>query len=179
LPDARNLKRKAEGPKLKAMPRQESDREDLMREATALVQRAELAIAGEPEPVTCGFRRDGSASLFFGMDPVYQFNTFFELRRAYVGGLLYKADQDRLVSLTRKRTAVETVLLRHVLSPEETSEFFTKMNERLMRLRSAAASGQWRVRAAVPQEGEVIDRIRQWLAALPASIRVAAGANVR
>jgi hypothetical protein len=161
------------------MPHQESDREDLMREATALVQRAELAIVGESEPVICGFRRDGSASLFFGPDPVYQFNTFLELRRAYVGGLLYKADQDKLVSLTRKRTAVETVLLRHELSPEETLDFFARMNEHLLRLRTAGRSSRWRVLAEVPPGGKVIEKLRQWIIALPTHIRVASGPNVR
>src|SRR5262245_38318908 len=72
------------------MARQESDREDLLREATALVERAELKVAGEPEPVTVGFRRDGSLSVFFGSVAVYQFNTAGELRRAFADGLLYK-----------------------------------------------------------------------------------------
>ena len=75
------------------MARRESDREDLLREATALVERAELTIEGFDEPIVVGFRRDGSASFFFGADPVYQFNTAFELRRAFVVGLLYKAEE--------------------------------------------------------------------------------------
>ena len=42
------------------MARRESDREDLLREATALVERAELTIEGFDEPIVVGFRRDGS-----------------------------------------------------------------------------------------------------------------------
>src|SRR5258705_63721 len=61
------------------MARQESDREDLLREATALVQRVELVVAGYDEPVVCGFRRGGSVSLVFGGEPVYQFNTANQL----------------------------------------------------------------------------------------------------
>ena len=43
-----------------------------------------------------GFRADGSASLFFADDPVYQFNTTGELRRAFVAGLSYKANGSQL-----------------------------------------------------------------------------------
>src|SRR6476469_7343231 len=86
------------------MSRQESDREDLLREATALVERIELRLPDQPESVVAGFRRDGSASFFFGQSPVYQFNSGRELRRAYRDGLLYKTDNGRLVEMRRERT---------------------------------------------------------------------------
>ena len=73
------------------MARNQSDREDLLREATALVERAELRISGWSEPVVVGFRRGGGASLFFGGKEVYQFNAGGELRRAFVAGRLIKA----------------------------------------------------------------------------------------
>ena len=66
------------------MAREEADREDLMREATALVQRAEFSAGGKP--VFVGFRTNGAASVFFDSDPVYQFNSNGELRRAFVAG---------------------------------------------------------------------------------------------
>src|SRR5690606_4241518 len=97
------------------MARQEQDREDLLKEATALVERVELAIDGMPEHVVVGFRADGCASFYFGPEPVWHFNTSQELRRAYVGGLLYKAEQGRLVSLQRNRTSGQVQLLRHEL----------------------------------------------------------------
>src|SRR5688572_18570527 len=65
------------------MARQEQDREDILREATALVERVELLIPEFPEPIVAGFRRDGSASFFFGADPVLQFNAQGKLRRAF------------------------------------------------------------------------------------------------
>src|SRR5688500_8421146 len=105
------------------MAQRESNREDLMREATALIERAELVLPGAAEPVVVGFRRDGSASFFFGADPVYQFNAAGELRRAYVGGLLYKAVSRHLVALRRERTETETILLSCELSGEETAHF--------------------------------------------------------
>src|SRR5687768_8047260 len=109
------------------MSRTESDREDLLREATALVERAELQVAGLGEPIVVGFRRDGAASFFFGADPVYQFNAAGELRRAYVGGLLYKAEQGELVALRRERTPAETALVRHDLSAAESTDLLAAL----------------------------------------------------
>ena len=87
------------------MSRSESDREDLLREATALVERVELSIPGYGESIVVGFRRDGSASFFFGQSPVFQFNSQRELRRAFRDGLLFKTDNGRLVEMRRERTA--------------------------------------------------------------------------
>ncbi len=66
------------------MARDESSREDLLREATALVERIELVPhATDPliaasdlfdKHIVAGFRRDGALSVFFGEDPVYHFN---------------------------------------------------------------------------------------------------------
>ena len=78
------------------MARIESDREDLIREATALQQRVEWAVPGEPEPVVTGFKRDGSLSVYFGQDPVYQFNPTGQLRRAYVEDFLFRTQGDTL-----------------------------------------------------------------------------------
>ena len=47
------------------MARQESNREDLLREATALVERVELHVPAFEEPIVVGFRRDGCASFLF------------------------------------------------------------------------------------------------------------------
>ena len=48
------------------MARHEEDREDLLAEATALVERAELVVEGAAESVVIGFRRDGCASIYCG-----------------------------------------------------------------------------------------------------------------
>jgi hypothetical protein len=120
------------------MPSRESDREDLLREATALVERAELKIVGHAEPIVIGFRKDGSASFFFGADPVYQFNSAGELRRAYIGGLLYKAERGHLVALRRERTATEVSLVRSELTAYETTAFLMTLGGRLTHLHKAA-----------------------------------------
>ena len=45
------------------MARREQDREDILAEATALVERVELQIAGETDPIVVGFRRNPATAL--------------------------------------------------------------------------------------------------------------------
>jgi hypothetical protein len=161
------------------MARHESDREDILREATALVQRAELTVAGCGEPVVVGFRREGAASVFFGADPVYQFNTANELRRAYLDGLLYKAERGKLIELRRERSEREVALVRRELSGPETADLLSKMQQHLNDLRAALAAGQVRLIAQVPENGQVVANINEWLTSLPAEMAVASAANVR
>src|SRR5262245_11539562 len=107
------------------MGREESDREDLLREATALVERIELApdFGHAGEHIVVGFRANGAASFFFGADSVFQFNAAGELRRAYCGGQLIKASRGQLVSLARQRLENETQLLSRKLTDDEQAKF--------------------------------------------------------
>lgn len=127
------------------MARTESDREDLIREATALKQRAEWDVPAEPGPVVTGFRRDGSLSVFFDQDPVYQFNPDGQLRRAYVDGLLYRTQGTTLAELRRERTESETTLVRRDLEQGELAEFANVMRTRLAGLRQSLRSGTARL----------------------------------
>ncbi len=120
---------------LTGMARQESDREDLLREATALVERIELApAAGDGKDVVIGFRRDGAASIYFGTDPAYHFNSSGELRRAYCDGLMYKAEHGQLVSLERIRRENEMQLVRRTLTDAKEAEFLATLLRRLREL---------------------------------------------
>ena len=161
------------------MARSESDGEDLMREATALVERAELRLAGAAEPIVIGFRRDGAASFFFGAEPVYQFNSAGELRRAFVGGLLYKAVKGRLVAMRRERTEAETLLVSRELPESETAAFLAAASQRLSGLQEALVRGEYEVTDQAPAEADAIRRIRQWLKSRPAAISIARAPNVR
>jgi hypothetical protein len=161
------------------MSRAESDREDLLREATALVLRAELLVAGQPEPVVAGFRRGGSASFYFGADPVYQFNAAGELRRAYVAGRLLKAEQGNLVALNRERTSGALELVRTELSPAEQAELLQRAQSRLRSLETALAAGEFELLGQVPAEEDVVARLGKWLQDRPDEIAVARLPNVR
>lgn len=155
------------------MARQESDREDLLREATALVERAELQIPGESEPVTVGFRRDGSLSIFFGGDPVYQFNTAGQLRRAYVAGLLYKAERGRLVALRRERTPAEVALVRRELTDTEAEAILATASSRLASLSESLQSGSFQTAGQIPVDRDIPGRARAWLHEHLASLAIA------
>jgi hypothetical protein len=154
------------------MARDETDREDLLREATALVERIELCATGfasasdnaASEHIVVGFRAGGELSIFFGADPVYQFNAAGELRRAYWDGLLYKAERGRLVSLERVRTASEVQIMRRNVSDEDTSDFLDRMRDRLHVLAADLATGNYQVIGQIPETADVLGRVRNWFA---------------
>jgi hypothetical protein len=148
------------------MARQESDREDLMREAVALVRRAEVTYPGRsPEdPVTLGFRREGSLAIYFGADPVYQFDPRHRLRRAYAAGQLYRTQGRTLARLTRERTPKETVLLRHDLEPDELEAFLRAARNQLTELRLAIEGNAAQVLAQIPSEGNLLPEVETFLA---------------
>ena len=150
---------------------EESSRENLLREATALVERIALRITtplaaprDRDDHVVAGFRANGSASFFFGEDPVYQFNSTGKLRRAYFGGLLFKATHRRLVSLQRVRQQSETQLLSRQLTDSEQLSFTGEMQTRLRELAGALKNNCFEVIGQVPAEADVLNRVRNWLA---------------
>ncbi|MDA1017654.1 MAG: hypothetical protein O3A00_24745 [Planctomycetota bacterium] len=113
------------------MAKSESDREDLMREATALVERIEFRISDEAQPIVAGFRRDGRFSIYFDADLVYHFDEQHRLRRAFVDGDLYRTQGTTLARLRRERTQSQTVLRSHDLSADELADFRTALMNRL------------------------------------------------
>jgi len=155
------------------MAREESDREDLLREATALVRRIEFRIPDHAESIVMGFRRDGAASIFFGADPVYQFNAAGELRRAFHDGNLFKAEQGRLVLLTRERTPTEVQLLRRDLDSAAAELFLAMMAAQLLAVRIAIAAGNVTVVGQVPPEVDLLPACSSELERLTASPRIA------
>ena len=148
------------------MSRDESDRENLLAEATALVERAEIVLE-DGRTIVAGFRRDGSFSVFFDAEPVYQFNARGELRRAYVDGRLIKAERGRLVALTRQRGEKQVELLRHDLDDAEAGQFLAAMTPMLSELAGLLYAGRYRLAGQDPPETDVVTRIRVWLASRP------------
>lgn len=150
---------------LTGMARDESDREDLLREATALVERIELEPSNAVgSRIVIGFRTADALSIFIDADPVYQFNTAGELRRAFVSGGLLKAERGRLISLQRVRLPHEVQLIRHDLTDEEQRTFLTEMYTRLHDLTGQLAAGRYTVIGQVPSDADVLNHVRKWLA---------------
>jgi hypothetical protein len=145
------------------MARDEQDRENLLAEATALVERVSLQIEGNTDVVLIGFRADDSASIYFGSEPVYQFTSDGRLRRALVDGLLFKAEHGRLVSLTCQRGANVVQLVRHELDERATRDFLADMRASLEALHHALCKGSVIVTGQVPEGTDLAARVRCWL----------------
>jgi hypothetical protein len=155
------------------MARDEADREDLLSEARALVERAEVIVSGFDGTIVLGFRRDGAWSFFFDGDPAFHFNARSELRRVFAGGRLIKAESNRLVAMDRQRTAEEVVLLSRPLSKDGQTRLLRELESRLAALQSAIENGQLEVVGQVPADGAVIEAARHWLANRSRPIRIA------
>ncbi len=134
------------------MARHESEKEDLIAEAIALVDRAEYsrtlqenAVADdelvECQLVTAGFRENGSFSIYFGQDPFYQFDADYALRRAYEGGFLFRSQGNTLAKLKRERSDQQTTLIRNDLNSTELNEFFDRMVEQLISFQNCLRDG--------------------------------------
>jgi hypothetical protein len=159
------------------MARSEQHREDVLQEATALVERVELWMPDHSHPIIAGFRRDGSASFFVGEDPVLQFNARGELRRAYDQGRLLKASAGHLVSMRRERDAEQVTLLSHELTTEETAAFCSRMLPLLIALRDSLRNGTARIARQVPAESDVSQRVLDWLNSLQEPLVIARRPN--
>jgi hypothetical protein len=160
------------------LARQEHPREDLIAEATALVERVELVLTAGGRHVVIGFRRDGAASIYFDHEPAFHFNTRQELRRAYVAGQLLKADRGHLVSMRRERNGEQVQLLSRELDAAETGEILDGLQQRLNTLAQQLDVGVYQVLGQVPAEADVIGRGRTLLSVLVYDPRIAQSPNV-
>ena len=160
------------------MAQEESPREDLLREATALVERIELGPKSHPadssaedrdgRTIVAGFRSSGAVSIFFGEDEVYHFNPSAELRRAYVDGHLYKAVNGRLFSMTRFRAAYKVEMRSHPLTDAEQAEFFARLTQHLGTLAANIAADRCEALRSIPEGAKVLHRLQTWLVAYSA-----------
>ena len=148
------------------MARNEQDREDLIREAVALVDRVELSVAGFEEFITIGFRANSAMSIFIGQDPVYQFDPAGRLRRAFVDGLLFRSQEVTLAMLKRERTETETRLLRTDLDAGMLQTFRATMQKSLEILCQNLDVGRFTTIRSAPEAVDHIPRIRSALAVI-------------
>lgn len=160
------------------MARQAQDRENLLREATALVPRLmlKLNILDEPCELFAGFRGN-ALSLYFDADPVYQFNSSRELRRAFVDNAIIKAVAGELHVWQPERTEREVAMNSRALNSAESKEYLANLLRRLTDLRETLLQGDFEIVGQVPAEGEGLARLQSWLDSLR-TIEIAQAANV-
>lgn len=147
------------------MARQSQHREDLLCDATALLPRILLRakIQGQLCEVFGGFRQPESLAIYFDDDPVFQFNSLGELRRAFVGGQIIKADKGQLVAWQRSETLDQTAMLSRRLNADATNEIVNAMLARLADLTAAVAQNAFSVAGQVPPDGEALEKLQTWL----------------
>jgi hypothetical protein len=156
------------------MARHSSDREDLMAEAVTLSPRVALTVPGVADELIAGQRVDGRWSIFFNGDPVYHFDPEDRLRRAFLGGNLYRSQGTTLARLTRQESPTETVLLRHDLNAQELSQFWQDMCNLLARLATALQDGAITVQQTIPEDADFLPELARRLRnVLPAECRLA------
>jgi len=165
------------------MAKNEADREDIMREATALRDRIELQFPSWNDSVIIGFRRNRCGCIYFGADPVVQFNTAGAIRRGFLQGRLLKADNHSLALLNRVRVEGAVELRRHDLTDDETTAFLADVTNRLQQLRHHLAEANFEVQGAVidgetvAQAEPLIEQVLTWLNELPDPPVIAAAPN--
>jgi len=151
----------------------EHDREDLLTEGRNMPWRGEVII--ERTPVVIGFRRGGQVSLYCGIDPVFQFNSAPELRRAYFRSTRYRAERCRLIEMQRDKKGGQVRFESQPTDADRQTEILDSASCWLGHLAANVESSNWRV------EGESIPcflaRLQHWLSLVPQPIRIAAAAN--
>ena len=145
------------------MARNESDREDLMKDATGLVHRIEFSHPQFEEHVIVGFKQNQHCSFYFGQDVVFQFDDQNGLRRAHFGGSLYRTQATTLAKLTRERTEAETFLMRKDLSSDELHSFIKEMRERLEVFRRLLVSEELHIEQQIPDELQLKELVQDRL----------------
>ena len=145
------------------MTRRVEGGEDLLTEATALVERIKLRLSGSPDAIVAGFRRDCSLSMFFGTEPVYQFNSAGELRRAFDHGKPYKAQDRSLLCIDRQHKPGKVELVSRPLAEGQLCEFSRKMLAHLSELETALREGSFEIEGQVPSDADIVARLREWL----------------
>ncbi|NOY29940.1 MAG: hypothetical protein GXP28_07105 [Planctomycetes bacterium] len=150
------------------MAREIYPREDLLRDARALLPRVHLEVvtARQKEMVFAGFRAQGGLSLYFDSDPVYHFNSSNQLRRAYVEDRLIKAEAGRLVALRRQQSQNSSELLRHEMSDSEALQFCQSLGVRLKELQEALQAKRYTVVGQIPEAGDAVGQVQSWLEGL-------------
>ena len=155
------------------MAKDSQDREDLLRDAVAMVQRIELRLAGSEHDVVCGFRDDGALSIYWGQDDVMQFNAASEWRRGYWQDRMLAAYQRKLHWLDRSTPSARTQLSPTELTAQQHEAYVAHVNQRLEQLSGGISNHEFQRVGQVPAHQEVLGRLTDWLQAHHGNLRVA------
>ena len=153
---------------------EEHDREDLLGEGRNMPWRGQCTIDGVR--VLAGFRDHGQVSLFCGADPVFQFNRQRELRRVFFCGVRFRAENGRLISMTRTSRGGKVDFDSQPIDPRIETAMLDSLRFWLSKIREANDSCAWQVEGESARQFQ--SRLSDWLAGLPNPVVIAAVANV-
>ena len=134
--------------------------EDLLADATALVERVKVALPAITAPFVFGFRQNGALSLFFESEVAYHFNRHNQLRRVFLYGKRYKAGQGKLMHVTRIPLMRRVRLESAALEPGLVEEVLSGLNQRLKSVADLLNAGQFRIVEQVPDHGDIVSRLQ-------------------
>jgi len=133
------------------MARNESEREDLLNEATAYHRRVELTSDVLPYMIFAGLHRYGGGSIYFDQDPVFHFDQYHNLRKAFRNGYLYRTQGTTLARLQRHRTDKTSELLRCDLSADDLTLFRLDVEQYLKQFLNMLINHQYQIEGQVPK----------------------------
>ena len=134
--------------------------EDLLTEATALVERAKIVIPDQPDPVVFGFRQNGAVSLFFGPEIAYHFNKYNQLRRVFMLGVRYKAAEGQLVRIDRVPNVPNVRLQITPVKPAQVETIFSLLDHQLSRIKTRLGAAKYRLIGQVSLNGKIVERLQ-------------------
>ena len=156
------------------MARDPQDREDLLRDATGLVSRVELKIPDVETKIVCGFRADGSLSIYWGQDEVVQFNALGELRRGYWQGRLLATYRRQLVWLDRSQQEGGRMrFAREPFTAEERKDFIAQLMRRIDQLQQSVSGREFQLIGQIPPDENILGRLGDWFSGRKGTIQLA------
>jgi hypothetical protein len=139
--------------------RRESDREDLLEEATGLNPCWEFRLHNETVPTVAGFRKNGNLTIYLREGTMFHFDTGGRLRRAYVAGELYRSEGRTISRLRRERTTDSTTLLRKDLGDAELRDWLEREWKILVELLERLENGEYLLLRKRGAESDGIGRL--------------------
>jgi hypothetical protein len=151
---------------------EEHDREDLLRDGRMMPVRGEAIL--DDVTVLIGFRSQGQLSLYFGSEQVFQFDQSQSLRRVYLHGRRYAAQQGQLIELVRQSRGGRVELIRREIGDEQLQCVLDATAACLDKLRVLDGPGELRWRVIGADESEFAAEVSRWLAAAQVPLRIGA-----
>ena len=165
------------------MAKRTQDREDLLRDGTAMPVRGKLLIDGVE--VVIGFRRNGQLSLYWDQDPVFQFDTDSRLRRVFIDSNRLKSDNGRLVRLTKtdehsNQPAGRLRLVTEPITAAAEARILQSLSHCLQQIDAALQSidkldGKTELQTVGASGRDFAGRVRRWIAKADQPIQLADG----